>query len=80
MNVLVIISRDLEKASTKFRIVQYTDYLNSKGVHLQYIRHKEISSAHLKQLQDYDIIFNQKCLLRTSVSRKFFCKLPKDNL
>jgi hypothetical protein len=50
MNVLVIISRDLEKASTKFRIVQYTDYLNSKGVHLQYIRHKEINSAHLKQL------------------------------
>lgn len=77
MNVLVITSRDLEKASTKFRIVQYSDYLNSKGIHLQFIRHKEISSALLKRLQDFDMVFNQKCLFRNSLSRIFFTKRPR---
>ncbi len=77
MNVLVITSRDLEKASTKFRIVQYNDYLKSKGIHLQFIRHKEIGAAILKQLKDFDMVFNQKCLLRTSHSRKIIASGPK---
>ena len=76
MNVLVITSRDLEKASTKFRIVQYNDYLNSKGIHLQFVR-KEIGSAVLKHIKDFDMVFNQKCLMRSSLSREIILNSPK---
>lgn len=77
MNILVITSRDLEKASTKFRIAQYGDFLKSKGIHLQFIRHKEIGSAVLKQLNNFDMVFNQKCLLRTPLSRRIIAGSPK---
>ncbi|MBI5632848.1 MAG: glycosyltransferase family 4 protein [Nitrospirae bacterium] len=77
MNILVITSRDLEKASTKFRIVQYRDYLSTKGIYLQFIKQKDIGPAILKQLQDFDMVFNQKCLLRSSLSREILAGGPK---
>lgn len=77
MNVLVITSRDLEKASTKFRIVQYSNYLNSRGIHLDFIRQKEIGSFLPGIAEKFDMVFNQKCLLGSSLSRKIFKNSPK---
>lgn len=72
INVLVISSRDLEKGSTRFRIVQYEDYLAARGVKLHYIRRDAINADTIRQLPDYDLVFNQKCLVSTALSRRIF--------
>jgi len=68
-DVLVISSRDLEKGSTKFRIAQYHDYLAARGVQLHYIRRDAIDAAVIRRLADYDLVFNQKCLVSLSLAR-----------
>ncbi len=72
MNILVITSRDLEKGSTKYRIAQYTDYLDRQGVHCEFVRRKEIGSSLMNNIGEFDLVFNQKCLMNLSVSRKIF--------
>ncbi len=37
MNIIAIISRDLEKGSTKYRLVQYLDFLSKKGINIEFI-------------------------------------------
>lgn len=69
-NVLVISSRDLEKGSTKFRIAQYEDYLAARGIRLQYIRRNAINTETIRNLSGYDLVFNQKCLINTALSRR----------
>ncbi len=70
MRVLVISSRDLEKGSTKYRIAQYEDFLKTRGVEVDYVRRKEINSAFIGSLVDYDLVFNQKCLFRCSLAKR----------
>ena len=68
--VLVISSRDLEKGSTKFRIAQYEDFLAIRSVQLEYIRRDAIDSETVSKLHDYDLVFNQKCLVKTALAHK----------
>lgn len=70
MNVLAIISRDLQKGSTKYRIVQYLDFLRSKGINVDFVNRKSIDAFVIKKSAQADIVFNQKCLFRYSLAKK----------
>jgi glycosyltransferase involved in cell wall biosynthesis len=69
MKILVIHSRDLNKASTHFRIAQYEEFLKHHGIELQYIRRDAPKTELLARTKSVDLVFNQKCLLRASVAR-----------
>ena len=79
MKILVISSRDLEKGSTKFRVAQYQSLLNSKNISLEYVRRNEIDAATLEKIHRVDLVFNQKCLIKTGLSRKII-RLAKRTL
>jgi glycosyltransferase involved in cell wall biosynthesis len=70
MNILAIISRDMEKGSTKYRLVQYLDFLSKKGINIKFINRKTIGASIIKKARQVDLVFNQKCLFKTSVARK----------
>ncbi len=74
MNILAIISRDLEKGSTKYRIVQYLEFLGSKGIEIEFLNRKAVDNNTLKQAGRKDLIFNQKCLLRYSLAKKLIAR------
>lgn len=70
MRILAIVSRDLEKGSTKFRLAQYLDYLRYRGVEVEFVRRDEIDEATIERARRADVLFNQKCLIRTSMASK----------
>ena len=70
MKILSIISRDLEKGSTKFRLAQYVDFLAVKWVSIEFIKRSSISNDTLKKAAEADILFNQKCLLDLKRSKQ----------
>ena len=70
MNVLAIISRDLHKGSTKYRIVQYLEYMRSKGINFEFVKRGSIDVSVVRKAGQFDLVFNQKCLLRYSLARK----------
>lgn len=70
MNILAIISRDLQKGSTKYRIVQYLDFLRSKGINVEFVNRKSIDASVIKRSAQVDLVFNQKCLFRYSLAGK----------
>ncbi len=70
MNVLVIYGRDLEKGSTKYRVAQYAEYMQEKGVHYDFHFKKEITRTFIKTISKYDAVINQRCLIRTSLAKK----------
>lgn len=70
MKLLVIHSRDLEKGSTKFRFVQYQDFLKKHDIHIDYIRYRDINSETLEKLPGYDLVVNQKCLMNIGLSKE----------
>ena len=74
MNVLAIISRDMEKGSTKYRLVQYLDFLSKKGINIKFINRKTVDASIIIKAQQADLVFNQKCLFKTSVARKLIAK------
>jgi len=53
-------SRDLDKGSTRFRVVNYQRWLECQGVVLDYVNRENISA---RQVLRYDVLFNQKCRL-----------------
>lgn len=70
MKALVIISRDRDKASTRFRFVQYEAMLAEHGISLDYVRRDAIDAAMLQRLADYDVVINQKCLMQKRLAAK----------
>ncbi|MCK4744156.1 MAG: glycosyltransferase family 4 protein [Sulfuriflexus sp.] len=70
MKALVIISRDQDKASTRFRFVQYEELLAERGITLEYVRRDAIDADVLARIPSYDILINQKCLMKKSLARK----------
>jgi len=70
MKALVIISRDKDKASTRFRFVQYEELLAEQGITLDYVRRDEIDEKVLARIPDYDVLINQKCLMKKNLARK----------
>jgi hypothetical protein len=74
IKALVIISRDLDKASTRFRFAQYEPLLRQRGVLLDYVRRDAIDAGVLERLPDYDVLINQKCLLRRALAKKIIAR------
>ena len=70
MKVLVIISRDRDKASTRFRFVQYEAMLAKRDISLDYVRRDAIDANVLQRIPDYDVVINQKCLMRKALAAK----------
>lgn len=70
MNIIAIISRDLEKGSTKYRLVQYLEFLSKKGINIEFINRRAIDASTIKKTEKADLVFNQKCLFKTSIARK----------
>jgi glycosyltransferase involved in cell wall biosynthesis len=60
-------SRDLDKGSTRFRVVNYQPWLESQGLALDYVNRQDIN-AH--QVRQYDVLFNQKCRLSAWTSSR----------
>lgn len=70
MDILAIISRNLQKGSTRYRIVQYLDFLESNGINVEFVRRKSIDASVIKRSAQVDLVFNQKCLFRYSLAKK----------
>ena len=70
MKALVIISRDRDKASTRFRFVQYESMLAERGISLDYVRRDAIDATVLQRIPDYDVVINQKCLMQKRLATK----------
>ncbi len=70
MNIIAIISRDLEKGSTKYRLVQYLNFLSKKGINIEFINRRSINASIIKKAEKADLVFNQKCLFKTSIAKK----------
>jgi glycosyltransferase involved in cell wall biosynthesis len=77
LKLLVITSRNLEKSSTKYRIAQYADFFASRGINIEFIKRKSINSSVLKNIKEFDLVFNQRCLIKSSVSKKIFAESRK---
>jgi glycosyltransferase involved in cell wall biosynthesis len=70
MIVLVLSSRDLEKASTKYRIAQFRSLLQAEGVELEFLRGSEVTRRVVKTFGRYDLVFNQRCLFGRPLARR----------
>lgn len=70
MKALVIISRDRDKASTRFRFVQYEAMLAEHDISLEYVRRDAIDATVLQRIPDYDVVINQKCLMKKRLAAK----------
>lgn len=70
MNILTLISRDLQKASTHFRVVQYLDFFKSNGIKLEFVNRKTLSRSILPQVRSSDLLLNQKCLFNYSLAKR----------
>lgn len=70
MNILAIISRDLQKGSTKYRIGQYLEYLMSKGINFEFVQRGSLNASVVRKARQFDLVFNQKCLFRYSLAKK----------
>ncbi|MFZ7124652.1 MAG: glycosyltransferase family 4 protein [Desulfobacterales bacterium] len=71
-----IISKDLAKGSTKYRIAQFLDYLSDRGLRFEFIRRDKVHKK-IAFVKKYDLVFNQKCLIAPRISRKIFRLYPK---
>ena len=72
MKIIAIISKDLKKASTQFRLTQYLDYLKGKGITVEFIYRNSITSQDIEKVKNADLLFNQKCLIQGLTSRKLW--------
>ncbi len=70
MKVLAIISRDLEKGSTKYRLTQYLDLLYQRNLTVKFVRRKAVNAEVVNNASKFDLVFNQKCLFKYSIARK----------
>jgi glycosyltransferase involved in cell wall biosynthesis len=74
MHILTIISRDLQKASTLYRIVQYLDFFSSRGIDFEFIHRKTLSRSVLRSVSSSDLLFNQKCLFNCALAKRMMAE------
>jgi len=70
MNVLFLINRDLFESSTQYRIAQYAEFLQTRGVAIEFIKRDDLDFSLVKRIRGFDLVFNQKCLMRCSLARQ----------
>jgi glycosyltransferase involved in cell wall biosynthesis len=75
--VLTIINKDLETASTRFRVVQYLEFLKKNGIVVDFINRKAIDRKICGNAAGYDVVFNQKALFNIRYARHILASVPK---
>jgi len=70
MKLLVFTIGDPEAGSTKYRIVQYESFLTENDIEVQYVHRDEINSATIGFAKTSDVVLNQKCLFKVSLTKK----------
>jgi len=70
MNMLALLSRDLEKGSSKYRLAQYLEYFKSRELDVKPVNRSGINRALTREVGHFDILFNQKYLFNYSLSKK----------
>jgi glycosyltransferase involved in cell wall biosynthesis len=70
MKVLAIISRDLEKGSTKYRLAQYREFMAARGIEIEFLKRKSLNALVLEKVRKADVVFNQRCLFRYSLAKR----------
>lgn len=70
MKLLVLTIGDEEVGSTKYRIVQYADFLEENGVEITYVHRNDICKDTVALAAEADVVLNQKCLFKASLASK----------
>jgi glycosyltransferase involved in cell wall biosynthesis len=70
MKMLALFSRDLEKGSSKYRLAQYIEYFESKGLNVTPVNREKINRSLLKNAGNFDVLLNQRYLFDYSLSKK----------
>lgn len=70
MKIVVITFGDPQSGSTKYRIMQYESFLQSKGISLEYIQKGDFQESFLPSIREADLVINQKSLLPLRLARK----------
>jgi glycosyltransferase involved in cell wall biosynthesis len=74
VKALVITIGDKNAGSTKFRIMQYIPFLQENGFSFDFVSQKDLHAGHLRTIRDYDLVINQKSLLKTSTANEIIAK------
>ncbi len=70
MRVVAIISRDVQKGSTRYRLGQYVEPLAARGVEVAFVSKNALGAAAMTRIREADLVFNQKCLLSGWMARR----------
>ncbi len=70
MKILAITIGDRETGSSKYRLFQYEDILQRGGIEFEYIERGDLDRDIVKKAEQADLVYNQKCLIRTALARK----------
>lgn len=77
MRVLVLTIGDAETGSTKYRFAQYTSFLQSQGIEIEYMHKRDITRATVGYAASFDLVINQKCLFNSSLARRIVNRAPR---
>ena len=69
MKILAIISKNLEKASTYYRLTQYLPLLKSNGFEVDLLTRDSLNDVVVKMAGEVDLVLNLRCLINLSVSK-----------
>jgi len=72
MQILAIVSSNLEKASTYYRLTQYLPLLKNEGVDVEFVTRDSLSSETIKKAADVDVVLNLRCLTNLHIAKKIF--------
>lgn len=69
MKLLCLTTRGLDKASTQYRFVQFTEFFQESGVVVEFLSREALNTARMESLASYDAVINQRCLLPLGQAR-----------
>jgi len=69
MKILALLIGDRETGSTKYRLIQYVDWLTRRGIAFTFLHRDEVCRKTVADVAGYDLLFNQKCLFDSSLAR-----------
>ncbi|MGM0440066.1 MAG: glycosyltransferase family 4 protein [Chlamydiota bacterium] len=70
MKIFALTVGDKHAGSTQYRLIQYLPFLVERGCDITIVPQDELSYNHLSQIADYDLVINQKCLIKSSWANK----------
>ena len=70
MQILAIVSSNLEKASTYYRLTQYLPLLKNEGVDVEFVTRDSLSNATIRKAAEVDVVLNLRCLTNLHIAKK----------